>query len=258
MGIVRRLLTRQVHFYWIYGQRFGRLSSNMLKGTILIVLSMAIGIQSLSCPERDQRRIRDCVREATVSKFGQRYWNNDDYDRCEHLEMGIKCAQDINPECAKDAYFVFAKAFGHAMFRPDGPAEISANEPCIHQRFDEYFNQNGMCSYQDGQEIYKCTDEKWREVNGQPTDHWSCKGAKVTEYCIKEGHKSCMGFFKEQLPIFVQGEFHGREDVPECMNPYLTSNEVDDEDQDDQAEKFPTFNKLVNELVLIKRLLNEL
>ena len=105
--------------------------------------------------------------------------------------------------------------------------------------------------------IYKCTNEKWREVNGQSTDHWSCKGAKVTEYCIKEGHKSCMGFFKEQLPIYVQDEFHGR-DVPECMNPYLTSNEVDDEDQDDQDGKFPTFNKLVNELVLIKRLLNEL
>ena len=105
--------------------------------------------------------------------------------------------------------------------------------------------------------IYKCTNEKWREVNGQSTDHWSCKGAKVTEYCIKEGHKSCMGFFKEQLPIYVQDEFHG-EDVPECMNPYLTSNEVDDEDQDDQDGKFPTFNKLVNELVLIKRLLNEL
>ena len=45
------------------------------------------------------------------------------------------------------------------------------------------------------------------------------------------------------------------------MNPYLTSNEVNDEDQDNldnQDEKFPTFNKLVDELVLIKRLVNEL
>merc|ERR1712012_13068 len=235
----------------------------MLKGTILIVLSMAIGIQSLNCPERDQQRIRDCIRKATIYKFGPRYWSNDDYDRCEHLEMGIKCAQDINPECAKGAYFVFRGAFvpnAHAMFRPDSPLAISANESCIHQRFDEYFNQNGMCSYQDVQEIYKCTNDKWREVNGQSTDHWSCKEAKVTEYCIKEGHKTCMGFFKEQLPIYVQDEFHG-EDVPECMSPYLTSNEVSDEDQDDQHnqdEKFPTFSKLVNELVLIKRLLNEL
>ena len=69
-----------------------------------------------------------------------------------------------------------------------------------------------------------------------------------------------MGFFKEQLPIYVQDVFYGRS-VPNCLDPYLTSNEVEDEDQDDQHdqdEKFPTFNKLVDELVLIKRLLNEL
>ena len=114
--------------------------------------------------------------------------------------------------------------------------------------------------------IYQCTEENWEEITGRTedsewsNDDWNCMSVKVTEYCIKEGHNNCMGFFKEQLPFFVEGEFHGG-DVPECMNPYLTSNEVNDEDQDDQNdqdEKFPTFNKLVNELILIKRLLNEL
>ena len=85
-----------------------------------------------------------CTEEAVESKFGRRRH----YDICEHLiKMGIKCTQDINPECAKDSYSVYT-----SLSMRYWPGYPHMNESCIHQKFDEYFNQNGMCSFQDLQE----------------------------------------------------------------------------------------------------------
>ena len=84
-----------------------------------------------------------------VSEYGQKWWRNDKYEKCQDLEGGINCAKEINEDCAKNAWFAFRGAFGNGFLREDGPGAVTANETCIHQRFDEYFNQNGQCSYQD-------------------------------------------------------------------------------------------------------------
>ena len=55
----------------------------------------------------------------------------------------------INEECAKNGWFAFRGAFGNGFLREFGPGAVTADEACIHQRFDEYFNENGQCSYQD-------------------------------------------------------------------------------------------------------------
>jgi len=192
-----------------------------MKTTLLITLSFAVGILSLNCPTDDQNRIEGCIR--AIADFAQ----VDTIDKCERLEMGIKCTQDINPECAKNAYFVFTKAFGISFFHPNGPGEMSANETCIHERFDEYFNQNGLCSYQDLQKIYLCKEDKLRKLKDPSLDHWSCKVAKATELCIHEGHKTCMGFFRDQIQIFVRDyQRENERNVPECLTYYTLKSQI--------------------------------
>ena len=93
---------------------------------------MVTGIQSetIGCPGRDKRKIWKC--------------QNDDYGKwdrsCERLEVGINCTLRINEKCATDA--TFAKGW---LLR--GPLPLYT-EPCFDQRFDQFFNQDGMCSFQ--------------------------------------------------------------------------------------------------------------
>ena len=55
-------------------------------------------------------------------------------------------------------------------------------------------------------------------------DHWSCKDAKATKLCIQEGHKSCMGFLRDQIQIFVQDyQRENEKNVPECLTSYISS-----------------------------------
>merc|ERR1711953_886035 len=209
--------------------------TKMLKAHFLVILSLVIAIQSLNCPVEDQDGIKHCRKAALVSEYGQKLWRNDKYEKCQDLEGGINCAKEINEDCAKNAWFAFRGAFGNGFLREDGPRAVTANQTCIHQRFDEYFNQNGQCSYQDIKEIYTCTGNKWRETEFVDRDWW-CRVAQVTKACIQESYETCMGFFQDQVKIFIEdyygqgGGYYGQDHsssgqdercMPACLIPYL-------------------------------------
>ena len=80
-------------------------------------------------------RISKCVRE-----------DDSEWGTCAGIETAIRCANSTNDYCATNAIFAGAITLSY------GPREVSSDEPCFHQKFDEYFNQDGLCSFQDAKE----------------------------------------------------------------------------------------------------------
>ena len=62
---------------------------------------------------------------------------------CGHLEAAIKCYESINPDCAK---WILA---GMDVVDYD---YIRSSDSCYDQKFDQYFNEDGMCSFADFKE----------------------------------------------------------------------------------------------------------
>ena len=62
---------------------------------------------------------------------------------CAAIETAIRCVNSINENCAASAIFVGAFTLDY------NAREVYSDEPCFHQRFDEYFNQDGLCSFED-------------------------------------------------------------------------------------------------------------
>ena len=77
-------------------------------------------------------RIKFCI----DNEYGRRY-----DEPCERLEVGINCTQTINENCTKDAFFAKRLFVGGRLKH--------YKDSCYDQRFDQYFNQDGMCSFQD-------------------------------------------------------------------------------------------------------------
>ena len=65
---------------------------------------------------------------------------------CQRIEKAIQCVESINGDCAKNAILAGDLTLDY------GPNEVYSNEPCFHQYFDEYFNQDGLCSFQAAKE----------------------------------------------------------------------------------------------------------
>ena len=85
-------------------------------------------------------RIRDCVFDVEPSQRTER-------GTCQRLEKAITCVNTINGDCAKNAFL----AGGITL-----DSRLRTNQSqCFSQRFDEYFNQDGLCSFQDVQEYAK-------------------------------------------------------------------------------------------------------
>merc|ERR1711894_705089 len=128
-------------------------------GILIITLIMGTSIQSenIDCPHEDWRRIRECQYDA----YGKSY-----NDPCELLELGINCTQYINEKCTKDGYF--------ANYVLPGPL-TSQTHSCFNQRFDEFFNQDGLCSFQDVKDIYKC----YRNARDNNDIPWPCSEAQI-------------------------------------------------------------------------------
>ena len=85
---------------------------------------------------------------------------------------------------------------------------------------------------------------------------------QFVEPVIKQHKESCMGFFQSQTSKyakFIQDwansprlfASYGRRQMPECMKVYLPK-ETEEEDTE-----FPTFSKLIQELVMIQKLLSK-
>ena len=104
--------------------------------------------------------------------------------------------------------------------------------------------------------LYKCFRDKYiQHRNDISEDERDCKAAQFIEMCVKEVRETCIGFFQRKLKIFVQGHYVDQgETIPQCMKSLLAEK---------AEEKFPTFNKfvddltkLVDELAMIKKVLN--
>ena len=87
-------------------------------------------------------RVWNCMVER-----GQRHLRNPD-QACQFLELGLNCTQEINDKCVQDAIFVDRILLPSSIIRGYKTKEYFDN-PCFDQRFDEFFNQDGMCSFQD-------------------------------------------------------------------------------------------------------------
>ena len=66
--------------------------------------------------------------------------------------------------------------------------------------------------------------------------------------CIKEVRESCNGFVQRELKIAQDQLVDQGETIPQCIKAMLV---------EEEEEKFPVFNKLVDELALIKELVND-
>ena len=61
---------------------------------------------------------------------------------CEQVEAAVNCIESINGNCGKSALVL-------SEYLDMSPTEIQSNAPCYHQKFDQYFNQDGQCSFED-------------------------------------------------------------------------------------------------------------
>jgi len=184
-------------------------------------------------------RIRKCV-----------YDGNSRYGTCEGIEAAIRCTESINEDCAKSALFAGDLTLIYSA------REVYSNNTCFNQRFDEYFNQDGLCSFQDAKDIYKCVGTKERELRRGPDISYGqsiCIMVKAVQECTQELHPTCMGLVNREMPFFAKSlglnrQGVGRdtlEELPECVKPFLQ-----------EKQEFPIVNQLIEELILMKKLLN--
>ena len=88
-----------------------------------------------------------------------------------------------------------------------------------------------------------------------------CEVFQILEPVIKQHKESCMGLFQSQTSIYAKysqarANMDHRRQMPECMKVYLPK-EDEDADIEEEDTEFPTFNKLVQELVMIQKLLSK-
>ena len=99
---------------------------------------------------------------------------------------------------------------------------------------------------------------------GQGDTDYLCKVFQTVEEVIMESDsmESCVGFFQSQASQYAQlwestlGQPDGPPPMPECMKVYLPK-EDEEADLEEENTEFPTFNKLVQELVMIQKLLSK-
>ena len=121
------------------------------------------------------------------------------------------------------------------------------------------------CKYNFPIHIYslvKCTVEKARECEGCGRDgpgDYECHMLGSAKECVEEMKPNCLGFFKTQSSRYA-GWWKKYENeittMPECLEVYLP-NETEEETETEETVEFPNFNQLVDELILIKKLLNK-
>ena len=66
---------------------------------------------------------------------------------CGHLEDAINCYESVHPDCAK----LIPAGSGVVDYDPR-KGEIRSSDTCYDQKFDQYFNEDGMCSFADFKE----------------------------------------------------------------------------------------------------------
>ena len=133
---------------------------------------------------------------------------------------------------------------------------------------------NIYCKYSFTIHLYslvKCTVEKARECEGRegcrrdgPGDY-DCHMLGFAKECVEEMKPNCLGFFKTQTSRYAGwwkkyggsgGPRPSPIPMPECLEVYLP-NEIEEETETEETMEFPNFNKLVDELIMIKKLLNK-
>ena len=77
-------------------------------------------------------RIKNCV-----------YVDDSKRGTCARIETAVRCVNSINENCATNALFAGDLTLDY------GPREVDSDEPCFHQRVDDYFNRDGVCSFED-------------------------------------------------------------------------------------------------------------
>jgi len=209
----------------------------MMKTTLLITLSLvtAIKTEQLDCSIGDINQIDECI------------WDLDGVERytCEHLEAQINCIESTNGNCGQSIL----------PFRSFYPS----NEPCYHQKFDQYFNQDGQCSFEDFRQLYKSILVVVERNHQGSYDDFLCLLLQTSEDVIKQTKQNCLGFFQDQASLFAQmSTQYGGPPTPmlECLKAYLPKGGEEDEDLQEEKPEFPTVNKLIQELVLIQKLLS--
>ena len=94
----------------------------------------------------------------------------------------------------------------------------------------------------------------------QPGNTYMCRIFQFLEPVIKQHKESCMGLFQSQTSKyakFIQDwansprQSYGQRQMPECMKVYLRK------ETEEENTGFPTFNKLIQELVMIQKLLSK-
>jgi len=234
----------------------------MMKTILLITLSLvtAMKTEQLDCSIEEEQQISRCQRKIDGV---ERY-------TCEHLEAFINCIESINGNCAQDA-----RIFLNDLDMSRG--EIRSNETCYHQKFDQYFNQDGQCSFEDIRQVYKSVSQippppqapNFDDYGVDKYDYYlyarrlhECQTLQMVEDVIKQTKENCLRFFLDQISLMYAG--YDPSATPECLKAYLPNvvgdegDEGDDVDEDLPEDKpeFPTVNKLIQELVLIQKILS--
>jgi len=185
-----------------------------------------------------------------ITKYlGCSTWENDGVEKysCEYLEAATNCIESINGKCLYLAPLVFG-------LLDVSRTQIRSNEPCYHRKFDQYFNQDGQCSFEDIRQVYK----SFVLVADSQNDDYACQMFQTIEDVIKQTKENCLGFFQDQASLYTQlwenqHEKDSAPPIPECLKAYLPKG---DEDLQEEKPEFPTVNKLIQELVLIQKLLS--
>ena len=85
----------------------------------------------------------------------------------------------------------------------------------------------------------------------------------MVEDVIKENKESCLGLFHSQASVLAEiwnsdcitGP--GGVPLPECLKEVYLPKEDEEADLEHENTEFPTFNKLIQELVMIQKLLSK-
>ena len=78
-----------------------------------------------------------------------------------------------------------------------------------------------------------------------------CNEVEQISTCVQELHPTCLGFVKRQAPFVLESfrrQILDGGDMPSCVEEFLQ--------EAPEKREFPAFNQLVDELVLIKAILN--
>ena len=104
--------------------------------TLLVTLSLVTRIKAdqPDCSYEDRHMIDQCFEDTGITWRTRR--------TCEGVEAYFNCVESINGNCGKNG-------FDASWLLDVSQTEIRSNAPCYHQKFDQYFNQDGQCSFED-------------------------------------------------------------------------------------------------------------